>query len=152
MFCSRCGQEQASEFVRFCSRCGFKFGPTEEGLVKSLIKMAMYLVITICALIGWGSITAGPGYMQTRVVITLIAAITFYLLFADDLARIFSKLFSLNVEEEKRIAAARQESALPPSHSFPVPSSGLHRVNTAEMIQPPSVTEQTTILLDKNKR
>jgi len=129
MFCSRCGQEQASEFVRFCSRCGFKFGPTEEGLVKSLIKMAMYLVITICALIGWGSITAGPGYMQTRVVITLIAAITFYLLFADDLARIFSKLFSLNVEEEKRIAAARQESIASSKHSGNDPAAERYRAD-----------------------
>jgi len=151
MFCPKCGQEQASESVRFCSRCGFKLNTIEEGLAKRLIVMAMYLVLTRCAIIGWGSITAGPGYMQVRVIITIIAAITFYLLFSGDLTHIFNKLFSQNTEQKKQIAPASQESALPPAHSIPVPSLGSHRVNTAEMVQPPSVTEQTTILLDKNK-
>jgi hypothetical protein len=152
MFCSNCGQEQASESVRFCSRCGFKLSTVGEGLAKRLIVMAMYLVITICAIIGWGSITSGPDYMQVRVIITLIAAITFYLLFSGDLMHIFNKVFSRNIEQKKQIAPVRQETALPPAHSIPVSSLGSHRVNTAEMVPPPSVTEQTTILLDKNKR
>jgi hypothetical protein len=151
MFCSKCGQEQASESVHFCSRCGFKLNTIEEGLVKRLILMAMYLVITICAIIGWGSITSGPAYMQLRVIITIIAAITFYLLFSGDLTHIFNKLFAQNIERNKQIAPASQKTALPPAHSIPVTSLGSHRVNTAEMVQPPSVTEQTTILLDKNK-
>lgn len=151
MFCPKCGQEQASESVHFCSRCGAKLHAIEEGLAKRLIGMAMYFVLTICAIIGWGSITAGPGYMQIRVIITIIAAITFYFLFSKDLARIYNNLFSRNVEQEKQIAPAGRESALPPAHSIPVPSPGLHRVNTAELVQPPSVTEQTTTLLDKNK-
>ncbi len=151
MFCSKCGQEQASESVRFCSRCGFKLSTIEGGPVKRLILMAMYLVITICAIIGWGSITSGPAYMQIRVIITIIAAITFYLLFSGDLKYIFNQLFAQNIERNKQIAPARQETALPPAHSIPVTSPGSHRVNTAEMVQPPSVTEQTTILLDKNK-
>ena len=151
MFCPKCGLEQASESVHFCSRCGFKLNTVEEGLAKRLIKMAMYLVLTICAIIGWGSITAGPGYMQIRVIITSIAAITFYLLFSGDLTHIFNKLFSQNIEQKKQIAPASQESALLPAHSIPVQSLGSHRVNTAEMMQPPSITEQTTIFLDKNK-
>jgi hypothetical protein len=151
MFCSKCGQEQASESVHFCSRCGFKLSTNEEGLAKRLIMMAMYLVITICAIIGWGSITAGPGYMQFRVIITIIATITFYLLFSGDLTHIFNKLFSQGIEQKKQIAPVSQETALPPAHSIPVPSLGARRVNTAEMVQPPSVTEQTTTLLDKNR-
>ncbi|HEX8141428.1 MAG TPA: hypothetical protein VF553_02465 [Pyrinomonadaceae bacterium] len=123
----------------------------EEGLAKRLIMMAMYLVLTICAIIGWGSITSGPAYMQIRVIITTIAAITFYLLFSDDLKRIFNKLFSQHTEQKKQIAPASQKSALPPAHSIPVTTLGSERVNTAEMVQPPSVTEQTTISLDRNK-
>lgn len=152
MFCSKCGQEQASESVRFCSHCGFKLNAVEEALVTRLIKMVMYLVLTICAIIGWGSITAGPNYMQVRVIITLIAAITFYLLFSRDLKHIFYQLFSQNSEQIKQIAPASQEPALPPAQSIPVPTLGAYRVNTAEMVQPPSVTEQTTILLNKNRR
>ncbi len=147
MFCPKCGQEQASESVRFCSRCGFKLNTIEESLGTRLIKMAMYLVLTICAIIGWGSITAGPNYMQVRVIITLIAAITFYLLFWRDLKHIFHQLFSQDIGQIKQGRLARHESALPPAQSMAVP----HRVNTAEMIQP-SVTEQTTVLLDRTKR
>ena len=151
MFCTKCGQEQTSESVRFCSRCGFKFSSTEERLSKRLIMMAMYLVITTCAIIGWGSITAGPGYMQVRVLIALIAATTFYLLFSNDLMRIFSRLFAQNIQQVK-IAPASETSALRGAHGTARPPLGAHRVNTAEIVQPPSVTEQTTILLDKNRR
>jgi uncharacterized membrane protein YvbJ len=145
MFCAKCGEEQASESVHFCSRCGFKLNSIEAGLAKRLIQMAMYLVITICAIVGWGSITAGPGYMQVRAIIAIIAAVTFYLLFAGDLTLIVNKLFAQIIQRNE------QETALPPAHSIPVPSLGSRRVNTAEMVPPPSVTEQTTRLLDKNK-
>src|ERR1041384_1795845 len=145
MFCTKCGQEQTSESVRFCSRCGFKFSSTEERLSKRLIMMAMYLVITICAIIGWGSITAGPGYLQVRVLITLIAATTFYLLF-------FGSLFAKNIQQLSQVAPASETSALRGAHSTARPPLGSHRVDTAEIVQPPSITEQTTILLDKNRR
>ena len=151
MFCSKCGLEQASESMNFCSRCGFKLSTIEEGLAKRLIMMAMYLAITICAIFGWGSVTAGPAYMQTRVIIAIIAAVTFYLLFSGDLTHTFKKLFSQKLEQKKQIAPVSQETALPPAYSIPVPSLGTHRVNTAEIVQPPSVTEQTTVLLDENK-
>ena len=101
-------------------------------------------------MMGWGSITAGPGYMNVRVIITIIAAITFYLLFSRDLTDVFNKLSSKKIEEKKSLAAASQETALPPAVSMPLSSLGSRRVNTAEMV-PPSVTEHTTILLDKNK-
>ena len=152
MFCPKCGQEQASESAHFCSRCGFKLNTLEEPLASRLIKMAMYLVLTICAITGWGSITAGPAYMQVRIIITLIAAMTFYLLFSRDLRHIFYKVFSQNIEQIKQVTPASRESALPPAQSIPVPTLGSHRVNTAEMVQPPSVTEETTRLLDRNKR
>ena len=151
MFCPKCGQEQASESMRFCSRCGFKLGTVEETLAKRLITMAMYVVLAMCAIVGWSSITAGPAYMQVRVITTLIAAITFYLVFSRDLKHIFYKLFSQSIEQIKPTTHASQESALPPVQSIPVPTLGSHRVNTAEMVQPPSVTEHTTILLDKDK-
>lgn len=152
MFCPTCGQEQAPASVRFCSRCGFKLSTVEEALAKRLITMAMYLVLTMCAVIGWGSVTAGPAYMQARVIITLVAALTFYLLFSRDLKHVFDKLFPQNLERVKQVTPASRESALPPAQSVPVPTLWSRRVNTAEMIQPPSVTERTTTLLDNNHR
>lgn len=152
MFCPKCGQEQASESLRFCSRCGFKLNEGEECVARRLIKMAMYLVLTICALGGWASVTSGPDYMQVRVFITLVAAITFYLLFSRDLKHIFYKTLSQNTEPIKQVASSAHKSALPPAQSIPVATLGAHRVNTAEMLPPPSVTERTTVLIDKHRR
>ena len=39
-------------------------------------------------------------------------------------------------------------AALPPSQGIPVTALGTQRANTAEMAQPPSITERTTNLLD----
>ncbi len=152
MFCPNCGLEQASESVRFCSRCGFKLNNAEEPLTKRLVRMAMFLVLTVCAVMGWASITSGPDYMQVRVITALIAAITFYLLFSRDLKHLSNKLFSQNIEHIKQIAHAAEKPVLPPAQSIPVSSPRPHRVNTAEMVRPPSITEQTTTLLDKSKR
>ena len=152
MFCPKCGQEQSSESVRFCSSCGFKLNIVEEPLAKRLIKMTMFLVLAACAIMGWASITAGPGYMQVRAIATLIAVITFYLLFSRDLKHIFNKLFSQNIEDIKQITSASEKPVLPPAQSIPASVLGPHRVNTAEMVQPPSITEQTTSLLDKSRR
>lgn len=151
MFCPKCGQEQASESLRFCSRCGFKLNGGEDSVVRRLIKMAMFLILTICAIAGWGSFKSGPDYMQVRVFITFIAAITFYLLFSRDLKHILSKTLSQNTEQIKEVTSSTHEAALPQSQSIPVRTLGPHRVNTAEMVQPPSVTERTTILIDKNR-
>ena len=150
MFCSQCGQQRASESVRFCSRCGFKLTNVEEPSGKRLIGMAMYLFLTVCAILGWASVTSGPNHMQVRILVTLIAAVTFYLLFSRDLRRIFDKLFSQHTEEIKQIThEAPPAPALPPAQSIPASILVAQRVNTAEMAQPPSVTEHTTISLEK---
>ena len=141
MFCPKCGQEQVSESLRFCAGCGFKLNTVEEGLLKRVLGMAMYLVLTAAAIFGLGALSSGPNYMQLRFLITLLAAVTFYLLFSHDLKRVFRRLFSEKIERAKPL----QESGSPPAMNP-------HRVATAELLQPPSVTEHTTTLLDRNKR
>ncbi|MDT4898352.1 MAG: hypothetical protein QOH25_3429 [Acidobacteriota bacterium] len=42
-------------------------------------------------------------------------------------------------------------SALPPAQNTPVPNFTPRRMNTAELVRPPSVTENTTRLLDEEK-
>ncbi|MDQ2921777.1 MAG: hypothetical protein M3R52_09245 [Acidobacteriota bacterium] len=122
----------------------------EDGLTKRLFTMAMYLALTIFALAGWASITSGPGYMQVRVIVTVIAAMTFYLLFSGDLRRIVKKMFSKDTDQIKQVAPTTHQSALSPQ-SGPVPALGVHLVNTSEIVAPPSVTERTTSLLKNNK-
>ena len=145
MFCSRCGQEQASESVSFCSSCGFKLNSVEEPIAQRLIKIAMFLLLAACAVMGWASFTAGPAYMQVRIIISLIAVVAFYLLFSRDLKLLFGRLFS---ENTNLIGPAGKNSVLPPAQGMAVSSLGPRRVNTAEMVQPPSITDRTTSLLD----
>jgi hypothetical protein len=152
MFCPKCGQEQASGSVRYCLRCGFKLNGLEEALSKRLFVIAMYLGLTTCAIFGWGSFTSGPNYMELRVIITVFAATTFYLLFQRDLRRIFDKLFSKSAERIKQVISPAQQSALPSALNLAAPTFGSHPANTGEIVQPPSITEHTTILLDENKR
>jgi hypothetical protein len=90
--------------------------------------------------------------MQVRGIITVLAAITFCLLFQRDLWRIVNKLSSKSPGQTKQTISAAQQSALPPAQSQPTPTLEPRRANTAEMVQPPSITEHTTILLKKKKR
>lgn len=150
MYCPKCGQEQPAESVRFCSRCGFELSTIEGALSTRLLSIAMYLVLTVFAIFGWGSFTSGPQYAQIRVVVTVIAAIAFYLIFQNDLKHIFHKLFSGSAEPTERVISATQQSSLPPVRSVPAPSPA-RRANTAEIVQPPSITEHTTRLLDESK-
>jgi hypothetical protein len=141
--------EQASESVQYCSRCGFKLNDVNHALPRRLLAIVMFLLLTMSAFFGWGSAVAGPEYGMIRMFITVIAAIAFYLLFFDDLKRIPHKRFSRNNESAKQITSASFEPSLPPARSIPVPTPASRRINTAEMVQPPSVTEQTTNLLGR---
>jgi hypothetical protein len=109
----------------------------------------MYLALASCAIFGWASFTSGPGAPQIRLIVALLAAITFYLLFWRDLKHIFHRLFSQNIDQEEQVIPASRQSALPPAQSRPAATPGSLRINTAEMVQPASITEHTTQLLDK---
>jgi hypothetical protein len=52
-------------------------------------------------------------------------------------------------EGRKKFSDSRNAPALPPSTFVPASGFGQRRANTADMAQPPSVTEQTTRLLDE---
>ena len=50
-----------------------------------------------------------------------------------------------------QLGAETRGSALPPSRSVPVSVFGARRMDTAEMVRPPSITEHTTKLLDESQ-
>jgi hypothetical protein len=161
MFCAKCGQQQVSEDVRFCCACGTKLG-SAEGSTRRIIAMVMHIALTALAIAGWGP-WSGPMYTQIRVLIVLVSVVTFLLLFSSDLKAAFSKLFGQGKDKSdeetapsssalstfSQVAGPRQ-SALPPTSSVPVDRLGRRDKNTAEMVRPPSITEHTTELLDKD--
>jgi hypothetical protein len=177
MYCPQCGQEQASSEMRFCSRCGFPLGgvadllarggltttapqsgpqvrglsPRQKGTRAGIMQMMSgLLVVPIVAILshnifGWQGL-----------IIPLAALITFV---GGLLRIIYARLYEDDTPEmlpdsppaPAQLTARARVSALPPPQSVPAADFAPRRVNTAELVPPPSVTENTTRLLDEDK-
>lgn len=179
MYCPQCGQQQVSEITRFCSRCGFpldgvatvlatggavptryvqpsymELSPRSKGVRQgALMMLSTLLLVPLVAIIGVGVLDLS-GY---------IVGITAVMCALGGLLRI---LYALLMEEA--VAPSNSESMAgypqsgPPQFARTVQNPSLPpasvntaawrpRPNTAEIYQPPSVTENTTRLLDKDE-
>ena len=165
--------------MRFCSRCGFPLvgvsdllarggvnamtpttqsgqqvrglSPRQKGTRAGLMQMLSgFLVVPVIAILshnifGWEAL-----------IIPLAALITFV---GGLLRIIYARLYEDDTPEmlpettpaPAHLSARARVSALPPQQSTPAPSFVPRRVNTAELVPPPSVTENTTRLLDEDK-
>jgi hypothetical protein len=171
MFCPKCSQQQASDQVRFCSRCGFQLArvaeliandgvipaPKEMRQTRELsprdkgIRGGMQLIFL--------SIVLLPIFFGLSIPVDnpapLIVPVTVFL--AGLVLRIYAKMFSDEFVETTDVPrrdfdSSRNPSALPPQQSIPISDYIPPRTRTAEMIQPPSVVEGTTKLLDERDR
>ena len=61
------------------------------------------------------------------------------------------KILTPAPDTSTELNSAARTAALPPAQSIPVSNFTPRRVNTAELVLPPSVTENTTRLLDEDK-
>jgi hypothetical protein len=172
MFCPQCGQQQLSENVRFCSRCGFSLqivselienqcslaeraakeveshlSPRQKGVrMGALLMLTSFLIALIQALM--------PTLVDKLVVLAAPVIICFFVGFV----RLFYALFfEEGTKRSKGIAGTSGKApaldgfakvSLPSASSIPV--SNRRRVNTTEVAQPLSVTEGTTKLLESN--
>jgi len=168
MFCPQCGQQQNSEDVLFCSRCGFSLrvvrevikndgslperpakageshlSPRQKGVrLGALLMLTSLLIALVQALM--------PTLVDKLVVLAAPVVICFLVGFV----RLFYALFfEEGAKKSKAIAVTPREAAaldspakvsLPPASSIPIPQRG---IDTAEMARPLSVTEGTTKLL-----
>lgn len=179
MYCPQCGQQQLSDNLRFCSRCGFPLevvlqilatggmlpalshvAPSEPSPRRKGVKQGALLLllgVILVPLLGvLNSFNAGNLFD----ILTPMAAIFF---FVGGLMRM---LYAALFEEGKsyprpgvtayapppmpaQFHANPRASALPPAPAQS-PTGWRSRPNTAEIFQPPSVTENTTRLLDKD--
>jgi hypothetical protein len=182
MFCPQCGQQQVSDVTRFCSRCGFpldgvtavlstggavpsqlvqpvgykQLSPRSKGVRQGAVLMlSTFLVVPVMAILT-ATIFQGIGH----IVVPLAAIICF-------VGGILRMLYALLMEDAYPQAGgdAGAHYPAPGGHQFDRPphhaalppnanpaGSWRPRPNTAEIYQPPSVTESTTRLLDKEER
>lgn len=166
MHCPQCGLQQVSGEVRFCRGCGFSLANVKEllvtdpravkedkiqtrrldtafnqGLMLMVISLALSIVLTLL-----NDLNLVP-----EIYVKIVAAV--FLL--GGFARMFYPYLvrADATREEKSISfhrsgaggeTAKLPFALPASHGIPVTDFSTRRVDTAEMAQPPSVTEHTT--------
>ncbi|HVF27536.1 MAG TPA: zinc ribbon domain-containing protein [Pyrinomonadaceae bacterium] len=181
MFCPQCGQQQVSGEIRFCSRCGLPLNVVAEVLAAggALPSSALAMLSGDRLSPRQRGVRRGAMWMlSTMLLVPLIAIITggeeaivaivALSCFVGGLLRI---IYALMFEEKflpavpaaappyvppgmpaQMNAAPPQNAALPPRQSTPAPSfMPLRRGNTAELVHPPSVTDHTTRLLNKDR-
>jgi hypothetical protein len=178
MFCPQCGQQQISGEMRFCSRCGFPLGgviqllasggitattgdtgasprqlsPRRKGYRQGALMLLIAMIATPIM-----AILSDAGLPE--ILIPLTAIILFW---GGIIRMIYARIFEdAAVVPAQAVAPAyippsgpaqfgaggAPQSALPPQRSVPV-SNWRQPTNTAELIPPASVTENTTRLLD----
>ena len=181
MYCPRCGQ-QASEEVRFCSRCGLPLDdaaalvesggrlaapdrlqegarpltPRQRGTRKGLlITVGGILFFVLSAILASAKGDFAVFLPFAALVITFgIMRMLYAMLLEDDAARRKSpKLAAADDYERPRAKlsrGARDAARLPHARTRPASDFAARRADTSDMASPPSVTDATTALLEKD--
>ncbi len=178
MHCPRCGQQQITEEIKFCSRCGFPLGLVSEilshgGFLPQLaelqnrkqrltrnngLKMSViwFLLITFI-LVPLAAITHAPGGIVAGLSIIgfcgamVLAALSFMFL-----PKAQNSYQTQNEPNAPQFLGGNQtQNALPPQLSQPVsayapPAANLWKTPDTGELVPHSVTEGTTKLLQKD--
>jgi hypothetical protein len=180
MFCPKCSQQQASEEVRFCSRCGFPLSVIarvlegdgqlvvleEEGEGRGLTKRqrGMRKGLLIMA----GGFTFGlfaillTAYKEDFFPMLLLSAL---ILVVGLMRMLYGMLLEEDAPQDRAERATRLQTQtttalgggrvrgaeLPSGGGFSAAEFTPGRVQTAEMAEPSSVTENTTRLLEKDE-
>ena len=169
MYCPNCGQQQVSEEMRFCSRCGLALSGLAEWLaggrlplrreeeaaprglsprrkgIRRAAKLMFFSGVLFPIFLVFSIAVEEPGPMF----------VPFAVFFISLVMMLYARLFS-DKHAPVSFPAAQQPSSLgsPSAHSLPaantaaMPPIGRPRVRTNELTQPPSVTDHTTRLLD----
>jgi hypothetical protein len=167
MFCPRCGLQQISDEVRFCARCGLSLASVpallasgEAGAAGAAPRAAltrkrkqirrggkiMFFSAVLFPVFFAMAIAVdepGPLVLPALVFLAGLAWMLYFVLFGEDVPQ------PTGAEVRREFRDGRTAPALPPSTFVPASGFGQRRANTADMAQPPSVTEQTTRLLDE---
>ena len=169
MYCPNCGQQQISDEMRFCSRCGLALSglaewlaggglpakredktrvaessPQRKGMRRAAKLMFFSGVLFPIFLVLSLAIEEGAPMIIPFVVFFAALVLMLY-------ARLFSEKTAPAINQAAQtstLASTSARGSLPPAANIPMPGVGRQQVRTNELAQPPSVTENTTRLLD----
>jgi hypothetical protein len=168
MYCPNCGQQQMSDEMRFCSRCGIALSGLAEWLAGSHLPRERVDNTSIAASprrkgirraakIMFFSAVLFPVFLMISFVVNhgepmIVPTVIFFVSLVMMLyARLFSdKTAPVNnqVAQTSTLNSSAARGSLPPAANNPLPGFGRQRVRTNDLAQPPSVIENTTRLLD----
>ena len=172
MYCPRCGQQQVSDDMKFCSRCGLPLGGLNQWLasggaitvgdtqtpqaakpllqrkgVRQGAKLMFLSGVLVPILFGLSLVVDHPGPLLVSV----------FIFFVGLAIMLYARLFGEDVSPAKTSQAQTAPIELTsgpagflPSAQAPLNPPGRQKMRTAEMAQPPSVTDHTTKLLDSD--
>lgn len=170
MYCPRCGQQQVSDEMKFCSRCGLPLSGLAEWVAGSATpasrepetgssvrsprrkwirrgaKLMFFSGVMFLVFLALSLIAEEGALMIFPIIVFLVALITmlYARLFMEDISPI-----QIHRAQTTALGAMSGGHTLPPASNIGMQGVGGQPVRTAELAHPPSVTENTTKLLDK---
>ena len=173
MYCPKCGQQQISDEMRFCSRCGLALSGLVEWLAgvsapvqradeaqplavsrrrkwtRRAAKLMFFsgVLFPIFLLISIAEDNAGPLVLPFMLFFVSLAWMLYARLFIDNTVPA-----ALNrAAQTSTLGAPPVRAPLPPATTPPIANTSRPHVRTNELAQPPSVTEHTTKLLEQDE-
>jgi hypothetical protein len=164
MYCPKCGQQQISDEMRFCSRCGQALSGLAEWLGSSApVKREDATPVSLDSPRRRGIRRAGKVMFASGVLFPVFLAICLavdeggpmilpaLVFFVSLVMMLYARLFSDNTpsirnQPVQTLGSTTEAGYLPPAATIAIP--GRQQVRTNELAQPPSVTDHTTRLLD----
>ena len=164
MYCPKCSQQQVSYEVRFCSRCGLPLSAVRELVVGGALaerragaqgdQLSPALRGTRKGV--WIMLASFPLALITGLlaaiddvfaVFILLPVLCFVAGFARLLYGTFREGRAPRIQED--LSQPHAASVMPPARVPPIEGFTEQRMITAEVVEPPSVTENTTRFLDE---
>jgi hypothetical protein len=173
MYCPVCSQQQISDVMRFCSRCGFPLTGVREVIASGGTKpeiedvqaprvpkgvrrgvwtiLASFVFAFLVLLLS----TANEDFLVLLLIPFLSLVVGFLiLLYGTFLEKRTTRVKGTALPQSTAASSpemigATRRPALSPPQVAPMQSFNAPRIQTAEMVQPPSVTERTTRLLEE---
>ena len=174
MYCPRCGQQQVSDEMKFCSRCGLPFSGLAEWVTGSALpakgadeiqsvglsrrrkgirragKLMFFsgVLIPVFLVISLIFDEGGPMIIPFIVFFVSLVMMLYARLFSDNTAPVNDASLKNAAAQTSALPSSSTHSSLPPAANMASPIVSRQQVRTNELAQPPSVTENTTRFLD----
>lgn len=173
MYCPNCGQQQISEEMKFCSRCGLALSGLAEWLaggrvvpakskeqseamsprrkgIRRAAKLMFFsgVLLPVFFVISLAFDEGGPMVIPFMVFFVALVLMLYASLFSDKNAPVTKQTLPNQAAQTSVLGSPPARGSLPAAGDMPMPAIGRQQVRTNELVQPPSVTENTTRLLD----